>query len=256
MHPISKFYLLDAVTPNSGTMPGAGTAFAANAVSGDAAGARTSRDATDLPGTSNPDIESTVTSTASTLLQRWGHRRFVSRPLAAVTLTNADGNWTFSYARQESNLNHNQSVQASVYGWRPSTGARVGTGASNNLVGTEPTVAATQQAEAVTAAWSGVSLTLIDGDILVFEVVTEFTQAMATAYTDAFAYNGTTEASTTTCASFITPPIPIQLRREKAPATIHSATATFCERIGRSWDRARSGIWLPTYRSPERPVIA
>jgi len=80
-----------------------------------------------------------------------------------------------------------------------------------NVTGTSPTAAATEQTESLTVAWSATSVTILDGDILVFEVSTTFTQGMATAYTDSFSYDGTTEASTTTCASFVTPPAALTL---------------------------------------------
>lgn len=211
MATIAKFYLLDATTPNTGTMPGAGTAFAAGqAADGEAAGARTARDATSTPGTSNPDIESLVTAAANTLAQAWGHRRFVSRPLAARTFTDTDGNWTLSWARSLSNTNHNNKINAYVYGWRPSSGLRVGTGFLYGI-GTVPGTTG-QLAESFTVAWGSSSpLTILDGDILVFEISSTFPQLMAVAYTDSFAYNGTTEASTTTCASFLAPPAPLTL---------------------------------------------
>jgi hypothetical protein len=210
MATISKFYLLDAATPNTGTMPTGAFILGADA-NGDASGARTARDATDTHGSSNPDIESSITSNANTNFQDWGHRRFVSRPLAATTFSSTDGNWTFSYARSESSLNHNQSVRCLIYAWSPSSGAQVGTGSLTSLLGNEPTSASTEQAESVTGAWGLTPTTISDGDILVFEVYTQFQQAMATSYTEQFAYNGTTEGSTTTCATFVTPPSALTL---------------------------------------------
>ena len=209
MATVAKFYLLDAATPNTGTMP-TGVFIASSDSTGDATGARTARDATDVAGSSSPDLKSTITAVANTTLQNWGHRRFVSRPLAAQTFASTDGNWTFSYARSESNTNHNQQIVLHAYPWRPSTGLRVSTGLVN-VTGTEPTAASTEQTESLTAAWSATSVTILDGDILVFEVSTSFTQGMSTAYTDTFNYDGTTEASTTTCASFVTPPAALTL---------------------------------------------
>jgi hypothetical protein len=218
MATISKFYLLDAATPNTGTMPGAGDAFA-NAVAfgvgdvtGDATGARTARDATDVKGTSNPDLESVFTSIANTSAQSWGHRRFVSRPLAAHTFAVGDGNWTFSCARYESNTNHNQKIGVYISFWRPTTGARVGTTSDVKVIaeGTSANVT-TETAVSIPGTWPTAGTSIIDGDIAVFEVFSFFTQGMATAYTDSFAYNGTTEASTTSCASFVTPPAALTL---------------------------------------------
>ncbi len=121
MATISKFYLLDAVSPNTGIMPSNSPAAISHGTpDGNATGASTARDATDVIGASNPDLESSITSNATTVQQIWGHRRFVSRPLAAQTIN--DGTWTFSYARSESSLNHNQSVSCRPYYWRPSTG--------------------------------------------------------------------------------------------------------------------------------------
>ncbi len=212
MATIAKFYLLDAATPNVGTMPSGvllvGSSF--TATTGDAAGARTARNATDVAGTSNPDIESTFTSTANTLAQIWGHRRFVSAPLAAHTFATGDGNWTFSFAALEGSTNHAGVFVCTVYAWDPTGGARRGTG--NQLVNQifASLTATGETAYSSTQVWS-TSLTINDGDILVFDVVDSFTQSMATAYTSNFAYNGTTEASTTTCASFVTPPAALTL---------------------------------------------
>jgi hypothetical protein len=204
---ISKFYLLDAASPNGGTLPGSLQAIrvghSGSASDGDATGARTARDAIDAHGSSNPDIDTTITSLANTITQSWGHRRFVSRPLAAQTIANG-GTWTFSYARSESNTAHNQAIQCTVYVWRPSTGAQVGTGECS-FAGTEPASASTETAESITANWL-TAVTLQDGDVLVFDIATNFVQSMSTSYTESFSYNGTTDASATTCASFVTPP--------------------------------------------------
>lgn len=230
MATISKFYLLDAATPNTGTMPSGILHLTAtrDADTGDATGARTARDANDVAGVSNPDIESTFTATANVVPQAWGWRRFVSRPLAAVTLSAADGNWTWSYARSESDLLHNSIPRCSIYVWRPSTGGRVGSPEAVIFTGTEPTVAATEQAQSITAAWSG-TVTLVDGDILVFDIGDYFSQGMSTAYTAQFAYNGTTEASTTTCASFVAPPAALTLYT--AATTTELPTVNFAANI-------------------------
>ncbi len=248
MATISKFYLLDATSPDTGILPGSSNFIrgigGGIAGQGDATGARTARDATDVHGSSNPDTKSLVTSTADQLSQAWGHRRFISRPLAAHTFAAADGNWTFSYARQESNLNHNQAITCYVYTWRPSVGLITAAGAT--LTGTEPTVAATEQAESITAAWGAVSVTIIDGDILVFDISTSFIQSMSTSYTEQFSYDGTTEASTTTCASFVTPPSALQLfagvTSDRTYLQAVSRAAVFC--LGDLWVR-RGRLWTP-----------
>ncbi len=208
MATISKFYLHDAATPNTGTMPGAGNAFivvgASGDTTGDATGARTARAANDTIGVL--ETSSLITANADTTGQSWGHRRFVSAPLAAVTFAAADGNWTLSDASVESNANHNGTIDLVIYLWRPGTGARLGT------ISVHPThtVTTTKTARTATAAWSGTQA-ILDGDILVFEISDEFIQSMGTAYTSNFYYDGTTEASTTSCASFVTPPAALTL---------------------------------------------
>ncbi len=226
-----KFYLMDTTTTNTGTMPSNSPTTIAGGVLGtgsEAAGASTARATSAAAGTSNPDIESLCTAQASSaIVQRLGHRRFVTPPIAATTFAGADGNWTWSFARLESNTNHNATsgapFQATGYLWRPGTGARVGT---VQLNWTSTFLAATTQtANSVTATWSGTQA-IVDGDIVVFDIWTLFQQSMATAYTDSFCYDGTTEASTTTCASFVNAPAaltlytPVSASLVPAPTTV------------------------------------
>jgi Neuraminidase (sialidase) len=225
---IAKFYLLDAATPNTGTMPSGSILSSGGLAPANASGATTARDATDVAGTSNPDIEAVVTATADTNQQTWGMRRFVSRPLAAHTFAAADGNWTWSFAWLESNTSHTGgagggSIHCITYAWDPGAGARVGSVAQWAHLFVSTTGASTSEtAYSNTAAWS-TSLTISDGNILVFDVYTTFQQGMATAYNENFAYNGTTEASTTTCASFVTPPAALTLFTAAAAASPHGA---------------------------------
>lgn len=199
----TKFYLHDAATPNTGTMPSTSPSAWDGGPTGagsEASGASTARDATTTIGVANPDTESSITAAATSVLQRLGHRRFVTRPLAAQNVSTGSLTWTFSYARSESNTNHNGDIVLGVYAWRPGSGAQVG---SLIVSITGAVMAATAEtADSKTAIENG-AVTVQDGDILVFDVMSKFTQGMNTAYTDQFAYDGTTEASTTTCASFI-----------------------------------------------------
>jgi len=243
MATISKFYFLDAATPNSGTMPtgafvnphfGAGT---------DATGSQTARDSTDTPGAAQ--TSAVATAAANTSTQTLQLRRYVSRPLAARTFANADGNWTWDYAALESNTNHKAGFQINVYGWRPSTGAQVGTGGL--VIGTAaPTTTAEAHYNAA-AGWGGTSLTIQDGDVLVFEITDNFTQSMGTAYPSTYFYNGTTDASTTNAASYITPPSALTLF-SGAPTSLVAAPrrnmAGLITRMSRL-TRRRSGIWVP-----------
>ncbi len=226
MATISKFYLHDVTSPNTGTMPSNSPAVIQGGPLGtgtEAAGNATARDATDVIGTANPDTESSITAQAAATRQVLGHRRFVSRPLAATTFHAADGSWTFSYARSQSNTNHTSGGSSgptvcNVYLWRPSTGAQVGS-ITVAFPGGLLTVTA-ETADSRVASWGGTQA-ILDGDILVFDVCSDFTQGMAVAYTDQFAYNGTIEADTTSCASFITPPAPLTLFTPAGSMLVH-----------------------------------
>ncbi len=213
-----KFYLLDATTTNTGTMPSNSPAVVHGGPVGtgtEAPTASTARATSDIPGTSNPDIETTWTAQASSTApdQILGVRRFVTPPLAARTFASGDGAWTFSCGQFESNTNHNMLLTVVIYCWRPSTGARVGAGTQNCLISlAEP--GTTETASSNTAAWQAGganNVTILDGDILVFDLADTFRQGMATAYTGTFCYDGTTEASTTTNAAFINAPVALTL---------------------------------------------
>lgn len=247
MATISKFYLHTALTPNTGQMPN-GNPFTGGAVlTNNAFQSDQVRDATDVIGTANPDTETQVVSDADQTAHCWALARFVSRPLATQTLPS--GNWTLSYARSESNLNHNQTIRGVVYTWRPSTGAVVLTPTDATVfTGTEPTVAGAEQAESLTATMVNVSGgAVLDGDVLGFDVSSVFTQSMSTSYTDAFCYDGTTEASITTCASFLTPPAALTLFTPRA-----KQSSVVGQAVKRSsvWMKSHSGIVVPRLWTP------
>jgi hypothetical protein len=244
---ISKFYLHDAATPNTGTMPGSGNAFVqSNDTTGDATGARTARAADATIGTAQ--TSSLITSTANTTAQKWGHRRFVSAPLAAHTFAVADGSWTFSYARAESNTNHNGQILATISSWRPSTGAFV-IFPMVSFSGTA--MASTSEATDSVTGFANSTFSTQDGDILVIEVYDSFTQGMSTAYTSTFYYDGTTEASATSCASFVTPPAALTLYAGPAPQPLPAMIGQAVQRAAtRCWRRRESGIVVPRLWTP------
>lgn len=233
-------------------MPSGAVSRSGAVVTGEATGARTARDATGTIGAAQ--TSSLITANADQLLQTWGHRRFVSRPLATTTLdfTNTPTQWTFSFAIQESALTHNMALWCTVYAWRPSTGAAVTTVPSPGayeLKGDEPTLATTEQAAVNSAVSSTGSLVtpILDGDILVFDISSQFTQSMSSAFTDQFFYDGTTEASATNCATFVTPPTALTLftPRAKQSSVVRQA-------VNRSsvWMKGHSGIVVPRLWTP------
>lgn len=213
MATISKFYLLDAATPNTGTMPTGDFLHASSHSVGasDATGYATARDATDVHGSSNPDLEATATAANNQTAQTLWLRRFVSRPLAARTFAAADGNWTWDFAWAESNTSHNGKPDCFIYVWRPSTGLRIGGGTAGISIDPAVTLTTSEAHYSGTSVWA-TTFSISDGDILVFEISDFlFTQSMSSAYTTSFSYNGTTDSSTTTCASYVTPPSALTL---------------------------------------------
>lgn len=264
MATISKFYLHDAASPVAGTLPATSPAAISGAtVTGDATGAATPRLANDIIGVANPDTKDTVTALANATLQTWGHRRYVSAPLAAHAFTAAEGNWTFSFAVTQSNTNHNATIKVIVYMWDPVLGVRVGSG--TQFVSITPTTftGTTQTAKTGTAAL-GASVTTTDGNVLIFDVYTTFTQGMSVAYTENFSYDGTVEASTTTCASFVTPPVALTLQAPppsfgeghelrgdpKSLQVLGQAvkrSAYYC--LGEKWAK-RGKLWIPAADRP------
>jgi hypothetical protein len=249
MADFTKLYFHDAVSPNTGTLPVNTPCWSSPTFTGDATGAATCRDATEVIGTANPDVESTITSLANSVQQCWGHRRFLSRPLASQTINS--GNWVFSYARTESSLNHNMAIGCTKYFFRPSTGLVVGS--VDTATGTEPSVAAAEQTHFFSINENGI--TIVDGDIVIFDVWSLFTQSMSTAYTDQFAYDGTTEGSTTACASNVGTPGTLPITFSTGAAAPTSLVADTRRRrnsnlrrcIGRTWDKRPSGIFVPKY---------
>ena len=219
---------------------------------GDGTGALTARDANNVAGSSQ--VLSLITANADISPQNWGHRRFVSRPLAARTFAAADGNWTFSFAGLQSNALHNASFKCDVSLWRPGSGVRIGTVVVFLTAAVMTTTA--QTAQTATAAWSGTQA-ILDGDILVFDVSDNFTQGMATAYTSQFAYNGTTEASTTTCASFVTPPAALTLFTAAAARPVQTNVRQAVQRAASRMSvyRRKSGILVPRIWTPDAPLV-
>ena len=141
------------------------------------------------------------TIAASGLLGIW-----YSVPLDTQTVS---GTVTLNCADKESSASANFWMNnAEIYLWRPSTGAKVGTLLAVTTASRGGREGGTS--ETVTS-FAGVSLTSQDaivGDVLIMELWSYHTQAMATAYTKTIYFDGTTvntteDASVTNQASFI-----------------------------------------------------
>lgn len=224
MPSISKFYLHDAATADTGTLPGS-SAISATAPTTTSGAVSTDRAMDGVIG--SLQTSDTLNTSASTSLQKARRLKWVSSPLAAQTISAQ--NWTFRIAGSETNTNSNMFFALVIAVWRPSTGALVGRIYDGpNLgaqLGTEPGTSET--AEAVMTV-SGSAITVQAGDILVVEVWTYFTQSMATQYSHTIYYDGGTEGSATDQAAYVAPTTAISMFVPPAitPTTTISATST------------------------------
>jgi hypothetical protein len=148
-------------------------------------------------------------STATTSQQYMHIRRFISPPLNGAQ-TVGGGTLTFNCAGEESNTNMNHwwnNIHIVV--WDPISGTVRGTvknGSTSSMGGSEPTSQSSEQVDHWTTSTSAVSAK--DGDHIIIEIGSVYTQGMATSYTGTFYFDGTTEnttenASVSNHASFV-----------------------------------------------------
>lgn len=149
------------------------------------------------------------TSQAQTSLAQTGEQsgmlaRFSSGPLAAQAI--AANTWTVAVALAESNASANAFLRVGLYLWRPSNSSQQLLYFVLADLGVEWSTA--EDGQVVTFTNSGTP-TAADGDLLVLEVWSHATQAMATAYTHTLWFDGTTDvvdATTTDAASYLETP--------------------------------------------------
>lgn len=178
-----------------------------------------------------------LSSLANTSANSYYFTKFVSDPLESTSI--AANTWDYAYAVKENNINANfpctganQVVRINVYVWRPSNQSVVGTILDGNTAATNSEGAAnTEVSEYATFAGSAVS-SIVAGDVIIAEIWFTTTQGNATARTDTFYFDGTTEtlATGTTVsnhASFINTPETLNF---KAVRTI-TDTTNFSESI-------------------------
>ena len=149
-------------------------------------------------GVAQASLAGTTQATVTAQAMRMG--MWESAPMSAQTLPT--GTWTLSIASSEANAASNFQPTFCLYVWRPSTGAMVGSALYDHTADvTEPGTSETA-GTLTTGSISGVAVNA--GDILVCEIWRDsVAQGGATARTNTFYYDGTTEASTTSCASFL-----------------------------------------------------
>jgi hypothetical protein len=141
-----------------------------------------------------------LSSNNTTSIQRYYYTRFVSDSLNGISSISAN-TWTYNFAAQQSSTfarfpaGVNGPVRVTCYVWRPSSSTKIADildGNSNNVnqsVTTEISFNLTFTGAAVAS--------IVDGDVIVFEVWFETTAAIAGAYTQTFYYDGTTVTTTT-----------------------------------------------------------
>lgn len=172
-----------------------------------------------------------LTSLATTATSDYYFTRFVSPPLYQPSI--AANTWTYNFAASGSTTSanfpvsaSNKSVPINCYVWRPSNTSKVGTILEGNSDATvDEAAAATEAAHHVAFSGSAVS-NMQNGDVIIFEVWFTTTQGNATARTDTFFYDGTTENTTELAtvsdhASFLETPENLVLSNFVLQTSIH-----------------------------------
>jgi hypothetical protein len=211
---ITKFYLHQAVTTATGTLPGATSYVSAQAPA--ASTSLTNRSMDGTVGTSQSS--SAITTLANTSAQPTPIARFISAPIAAQTI--AQQNFIVHAAGSDSNTNSNFGGIWSLVVWRPSTGAIVGRMADNNQQSSMNFNFTTQTAANNTSLLATTnSVVAADADLIIIEMWRDsIAQGMATAYTNTLFYDGTTEDSTTSNAAYLLFANPVEMWFGKAQA--------------------------------------
>lgn len=203
---MQKFYLHDAASGDTGTLPVATVAVSGPAYT--APTAATNRALGGVIGTAQVSQASTNVNAAT----KW-MRRFISDPLAAGTYS--AGNWTIATAGAHSNALNDDSWQYQLVLWRPSTGALI-TRIIDAVIGASFLSTPTEGATSDTVAGAG--FTAQDGDILVLEIWVNALGGSTDTVTHY--YDGTTEGSATTNAGYLLAPVDIPLQGAGPPPPV------------------------------------
>jgi len=183
-----------------------------------------------------------ITTTADQNAHNYYFGRFCTLPLKDITSITAQ-TWTYKFAASESNTSANfpcsgtnKSVRVVAYVWRPGTG-KLGNIIDGTTAATvDESTAGTETYHVVTFSGSAVN-SVLDGDVICFEVWFVITQASSTAYTDTFYYDGTTEsaenATVTTPASLISTPQDLTFGYRASQSYTHKYKITQLVAIGK-----------------------
>ena len=188
----TKLYLHNLSNPLTGSFPAGEQST--NTASWTATGANTLRTMDLSLGAVQTSIAGSTSNNTS--VQR-GFLGFFCSPKLNGNQTVGGGSWSLNLAQAESNLSANFFINlVNIYVWRPSTNTKIGTilDATTSLGGLEPTAASSIQVNTFTFSTSSVSA--LDGDVIICEIWSVFTQGAATSYTATIYFDGTTENNT------------------------------------------------------------
>ena len=229
---MTKYYLHDATSSVSGTLPSTNQSSLTFTVLADALTVNRSMNGTIGSG---PHVAKSL-NTAAQATQVLYYTRFISPPLGAQTIS--ANTWDYNFAANENATSGNfpvngtsQPVYINCYVWRPSTGAKVGTILQGNSASVYNEPSALSVAKVMNGTFSGTSLAIQDGDVLVFEVMFQISQGNTTSRPDIFYYDGTTENTTanttvTNHASFIQTPQTLSLSTGGSQTTTDNGKTT------------------------------
>lgn len=193
---MTKLYFHATASGISGTLPSSEQSTLTAVTSVDAQ--TVNRSMNTRIGTAQTSIA--LTSNATVSAQDYYFTKFVSDTLSGISSITAQ-TWNYAFAATESNASANYPVSGgpaavyiNVYVWRPSTGAKVGTILDGNTSAFVGEATSGEASHFGTFSGSLVS-SVSDGDVIICEIWFRITQAAATAYTDTFYFDGTTETN-------------------------------------------------------------
>ena len=162
------------------------------------------------------EVALTLASNTSTSEQVYYFTRFVSEPLNVSSIS--ANTWTYAFAAEEPGLSANfpctgtdKAVSVHCYVWRPSTSAKVGTVLEGTTASTVDEGTANEKKSHV-ATFTGSSVaSMLQNDVLIFEVWFKTTQNLPDSFNDIFYYGGTIDPTENTIdqasvASYISTP--------------------------------------------------
>lgn len=226
----TKLYFHNAASGVSGTLPSTNQSALSLTLTSDAVTVNRTMNTT----IGSSQTSKTINTNASVSQQNLYYTRFLSVPLGAQTISANTWDYNFAASQDSGTANFpcnstSQPVYINCYVWRPSTGAKVGTILEGNSGSTfnEPNQTSTEKV--MNGTFSGSSLAISDGDVLVFEQIFRITMGNATTRACIIYFDGTTEnttANTTVSnhASFIQTPQNLTLASSSIDMTVTTKT--------------------------------